>query len=147
MDEYIRMCEGAYEFQRTKRVDGDRLYLTNNLYSHNGKLSVINNETEPAYKKGYYIYNDYLVDMTHEDFFLKQCVYLPSQEIIQSYLKGPARYILTSFVNFVMPSQYGSLIGRHSFSELWLMFFYFHVYGKVWNGEDWIKADVGDLFT
>lgn len=145
MDRYIQMSEAAREFQEREIILGDRVYLPYNLYEYKTSkgytLSAVKNDTEPYYKKGFYCYNVLLQNIK------KKLIYIPTQEVIQSKIDGPNKYILTSFVNFTIPSRFGSLIDRYTFDELWLMFYYFHVHGKMWNGEDWVKSKEGGFFT
>jgi hypothetical protein len=86
MDRYTRMCEAAYEFQEGERKLGDTLHLVNNLYDHKGTLSVINNETEPVFKRGIYIYcESNIPEGENGDLFLSQCIFY---QLKKTYKKG-----------------------------------------------------------
>lgn len=149
-EDYIHMCEAATELNNYWRPGvGDRVYLKKDLFLYDGKLTMVKYlGQDPIYKEGiYHLSEENLMEIADPQIFFSFCVFLPSQEQLQQkILKAhKSRYqVLNEFYDFAATKDLDVLIKHHTFNEVWLMFYYYTMHGKIWNGEDWILPEVID---
>ncbi|MDP3012960.1 MAG: hypothetical protein Q8M92_01870 [Candidatus Subteraquimicrobiales bacterium] len=145
MEGFIVMSDAAVELKRCWKPEaGDRFYVKNDLYLSGDKLTVIKSERK-SYTEGIHVLcegDEYLEDLQ------LHCVWLASQDQLQRLLKR--RFITNSsmmkaFGAFCYQERYGRLIRNYSIEELWLMFYYYEIHDKMWDGHDWVKIDKTNL--
>ena len=123
---FIRMCEKAWQIQKPMPCieDGDYYW-----WSVTGKAHLSYTES----------HNDYKVHHPEEWDWLRgrSIIWLPRQGQLQEMLM-PSRYkekydMCSAFAAFLCDKP-----DIMSMEQLWLIFAMQQLYGKVWNGEDWI---------
>lgn len=164
MDEYIAMCDAAMELKKNwKPQAGDRFYVKNDLYFSikTNRLSAVREEVGdyPYYGEGIYYLGDNEkfgeIDLGYGEYeydpetLRLHSVFLPSQEQLQALITR-GRFmtnssLMTAFGAFCFKEKYGRLIRTHSLTQLWLMFYYFEIHNKIWDGEKFVKVDKGIL--
>ena len=138
------MCDAANELKKCwEPRRGDRYYLKNDLYfTPDEKLSPI---------KGYKLYRKegvYVISCNFDfgtkkdqDTIRQQSFWLPRQEEIQRLLKnrmGTNSSLIVNFKGFAF--SYGR-VNKYSMDALWLMFYYFEIHSKIWDGEKFKKVE------
>lgn len=156
MNEYLEMCEAAYELNDNwSPAPGDRVFLTKDLYVYDKHLTGIRYLGQrPVYKKGFYHLSEFSIDeVLDPEIFFSFCVFIPYQHQIQKKILknlGSVYKVLWSFHDFVFTKKFGKLVMHYNIEELWLLFYYYIIHNKMWNGEDWVlieevEEDAGKL--
>jgi hypothetical protein len=155
MEDFIAMCDAAEELKKCwTPKPGDRYYLKNDLYKVDGGwegLTVIKNDNLHQ-KEGIYVISCDCDFGTIEGYdgiigydtklIRKHSIWLPRQGQTQKLLKklmGRNSTMLIGFKQFTF--SYGRPIDKYCMDALWLMYYYFEIHSKIWNGEKFEEVE------
>lgn len=157
-EKYIKMCEKAREIQEGWLISIGDYYLKRRDCTSPDDMA-----------SGYYIEEELIIIGSDDDqclVFLRRDkddrdVWLPRQDQLQEMVRGiyeenhkhtlanikGHKYYDPSFIHRIMFACFSKWFGEEdtyvqqfaSSEQLWLAFVMKEKYGKVWNGEDWIK--------
>ncbi len=152
---YILMCEKAEEIQ-TKEAQGwiGGTQQSGNIYFHTSSLYAKEVGIPGGY---YYLMEEYYEDEEGEEQHRNvKTIWLPTQDQLQGMVdlelfqdvnsKTHKRYCLHDFMRFCEWGYGSSVIARQpqelfsSMEQLWLAFVQKQKWGKVWDGDKWVKC-------
>jgi len=134
---YIKMCKKAEEVQGIAEVQN---YDSHGNYYADDRTMV----------SWFYCDCGIFVDSRHDDYV----IWLPRQDQLQEMVIEKGEWItdeiyrlvcdFSTFVEVICVMGRGDYRLRDfkSYEQLWLAFVMREKYGKVWNGEDWVKSEV-----
>ena len=113
--EYVKQCEKAVEIQnKSPRKDFMDLEFSSGVYfSPDG--------------------NRWFRKMNGDRVY----IWLPRQDDLQGMIKGEPAAVLVNLGEWAQSNEMGN-INTTSYEQLWLAFV-MKEYGKVWNGEEWVR--------
>lgn len=150
------MCDAAKELKKCwEPKAGDRFYLKNDLYvvdyGWEGLSVVPQDDRTPYYYEGVHYLDrerSFGKIMIHDDChwdketMRKHSFWLPRQGELQELLRrtmGKNSALIINFKQFTF--SHGRLIDKYSMDALWLMFYYYEIHSKIWNGEEFEKVE------
>ena len=125
---YIKMCETAEEIQKLRiRAHGAKCNLGKIGHSLNGDIFFFPLDSGTGYNA---------ISTTN------LCIWLPRQDQLQDMVNKDIWSLFDAFTGFVVYGKADYLAQFTSMEQLWLAFCLKELYNKVWDGTDWIKAEV-----
>jgi len=134
---YIKMCDCEEIQKGNEFVEGDIFYERLSQPQSGGYQAGVHFEYED------YTWGSHANDKTYTR---ERLVWLPRQDQLQAMVDGTGGFYHTlrelqgfaqSVINDI-EGKHGNR-GLNSMEQLWLAFVMSELYGKIWNGENWIR--------
>ena len=144
-EQYIKMCD-CEEVQGEEPGEvGDYAYTGEDARSWGG------------WKRRYWVVirtddGDAVVCIAEYESGEERTIFLPRQDQIQEWVwnkDGPVSplRLFGRFCAFHFTLGPPELSDFHTPEQLWLAFYMYETFGKVWNGEEWVKSDGEEVWV